>query len=746
MLQMLEPLLKPDVFARLKAAVGDGAMVTQAQLASVAIALQYDSDKLELAVLIPVPARRTSRINLRGAADASVPTLDPASVSGFINLRSAMDFVERGSDRGFVAPVSQLDGAFRALGVVAEGEGFLSLRKGEPLFRRTGSRLVYDDFDHLARWTLGDLRILGQSFQSTPIVAGLSVARYYNVLEPTREVRSTGQQNFTIFAPSTVETIVNGRTVERKLLQPGSYSLSDFPLAEGSNSVQLQIEDETGKRRVLTFDLYSNRELLDPGLTEFSAYAGVYAGPSRGGIRYSNDWTSAGFVRRGVTQRLTAGLNYQADARAQQAGTELLWGSPIGLVSFDLAASHSGGKSGVAAALTYEQLVGGSTDHPQSIRAAVEWRSPHFAVPGNFPTTQSVALLVSAGYSLTLGRDTYVSVDGQFRRDRFDQRNSYALRASSGLRIGEGLSLVAEADYVRDRDDGERVIRIGLRKRFGPRAQAQVDIDNHGALRSSVQASGGAGIGAWTAGADLDRIHGDTSLNANGTLLTNRFELGVNQFAAYAGDNHRMENVRTSVRAGASLAFADGMFSVGRPIQDSFLIAEPHSSLHGKQVRVDPQQKSENARSGALGGGVEGALSAYSPRMIVYDVPEAPAGYDIGQGNVQLVPPYHSGYKLVVGSDYHLLVIGRLLDRDGEPVSLLAGKAIDLKAPKRPAVTMFTSRNGKFGAQGLRAGKWRIEMPTDGGTTIYEIEIKDDPSGTVRLGDIRPLAEERGVR
>ena len=123
---------------------------------------------------------------------------------------------------------------------------------------------------------------------------------------------------------------------------------------------------------------------------------------------------------------------------------------------------------------------------------------------------------------------------------------------------------------------------------------------------------------------------------------------------------------------------------------------------------------------------------------MIYDVPDAPAGYDLGAGNVQIVPPYKAGYHLEVGSDYHLLVIGRLLDRNGEPVSLLAGKAIDLKAPKRPAVTMFTSRGGKFGAQGLRPGKWRIEMPTEGGATIYEIDVKDDPSGTVRLGDIRP--------
>jgi outer membrane usher protein len=129
--------------------------------------------------------------------------------------------------------------------------------------------------------------------------------------------------------------------------------------------------------------------------------------------------------------------------------------------------------------------------------------------------------------------------------------------------------------------------------------------------------------------------------------------------------------------------------------------------------------------------------------MLAFDVPDAPPGYDLGSGNVQLLPPYRAGYKLEVGSDYHLLVLGRLLDPEGEPISLLAGKAIDLEAPKRPGITMFTSRDGKFGAQGMRPGKWRIEMPTVP-PTVFEVDVIDSPTGTVRLGDIHPVGHGRG--
>jgi outer membrane usher protein len=746
LMQMLEPILKPDVLARLKAAIGASDSVTAQQLAAEMILLSYDSQKLALSLAIPVTARRTSAMSLRAANDAGGETLQPASASGYINLRSAIDVIERGPQRGLMPPVSLIDGAARLFGVVAEGEGYLSLREGEPLLRRTGTRLVYDDIDRTMRWALGDVRPFGTSFQSTPTMGGLSVSRIYSILQPQREVRSTGSQSFSLFAPSTVETIVNGRTVERKLLQPGNYTLQDFPLAEGANDVRLQIEDETGKRRLVEFNLYSNRSLLDPGLTEFSAFAGVYARPTRAGVAYSNDWSASGFVRRGLNRRLTTGLNFQADRNAQQVGLELLGGSGIGLIGAEVAVSQRDGRTGYAASASFEKLIQeGSGEGSQSLRGLVEVRSADFAIPGVLLVREPMAMRVSAGYSMTFGRDAFLTLDGQYSKDRVQKEHRYSLRASGGIGIAEGLSLVSDIQFERGRSGHSALIRFGLRKRFGGRSYGQVDADSRGVVKSTFQSSGGRGIGAWSGSLDLTRDTSGASFNGNGTYTANRAELGVSQIATYDTGGGSIRDMRTSLRVGTSLAFADGALALGRPIQDSFLIASTHSSLRGKPVRLDPQDRSENARSGLLGAALEGGLSAHSPRLLIYDVPEAPAGYDLGAGNVGLLPPYRAGYKLTVGSDYHLLVIGRLLGSDGDPISLLAGKAIDLGAPKRPATTIFTSRAGKFGAQGLRPGRWRIEMPTEP-PTIYEIQIQDDPTGTVRVGDLRPVTARKGER
>jgi outer membrane usher protein len=505
--------------------------------------------------------------------------------------------------------------------------------------------------------------------------------------------------------------------------------------------VRLIIDDPTGKRRTIDFSVYSDLQLLEPGATEFSAFGGVYSEPGTSGIRYSRDWAASAFVRKGLSQQFTAGLNMQADSKAQQVGAEALLGTGLGLIGLDFAASRrERGGQGYAAGLTFQkEIAGGDTARGQSVRAAVEYRSAQFATPANFLEREPVEFQASAGYELSFGLDTYLALDGQFARDRVLEQTRYSARLSGGFRLGPAVAFIGEAQL--DRTSGHRgaVVRIGIRKRFGFASTAQAEVDSRGVARASIQTQGGSGVGAWSASGDLNRDGKVTALNGTASYSGNRGEFGIAQFAGYGSSGKGLSDIRTSIRAGTSISFADGIFAIGRPIQEAFLIADTHRSLNGNYVVVDPQGDSEHARSGALGPALDGNLVAYSPRTLIYNVPGAPPGYDLGAGNVQIRPPYKSGYHLRVGSDYHLLVIGRLLDRGGNPVALLAGKAIDVGAPKHPPIIMFTSRGGKFGAQGMRPGKWRIEMPTEGGPTIYQIDVTDDPSGTVRIGDVRPL-------
>jgi outer membrane usher protein len=134
------------------------------------------------------------------------------------------------------------------------------------------------------------------------------------------------------------------------------------------------------------------------------------------------------------------------------------------------------------------------------------------------------------------------------------------------------------------------------------------------------------------------------------------------------------------------------------------------------------------------------SLSSYSERVVTVDAVGAPAGVDIGQGSFKLFPGYRSGYVLEVGSDYHVTAMGTMLNLDGQPIALVSGKATELAHPDRNPVTLFTNRQGRFGATGLAPGQWRIEM-LDANKSVYVITIPQDAEGIVRLGDVTPAKE-----
>ena len=98
------------------------------------------------------------------------------------------------------------------------------------------------------------------------------------------------------------------------------------------------------------------------------------------------------------------------------------------------------------------------------------------------------------------------------------------------------------------------------------------------------------------------------------------------------------------------------------------------------------------------------------------------------------------GYLLTVGSDYNVTALGTMINADGEPVALVSGTAREVTHPEREGITVFTNRQGRFGAAGLAPGKWRVEM-LDDARSVFIIDVPADAQGVLRVGEIRPSGE-----
>ncbi|MET0376683.1 MAG: fimbrial biogenesis outer membrane usher protein, partial [Rhizorhabdus sp.] len=585
----------------------------------------------------------------------------------------------------------------------------------------------------------GDLQPLGRGFQSLPEMAGLSLYRSYGVLQPQRIARPRGDRSFSLSRPSTIEVEVNGQVVRRVQLEPGNYDLRDFPFTQGSNDVRLLIVDDTGRSQVLGFNIFLDQAQLGRGLTEFGLYAGVLTASGRRGIRYGDDLAATGFVRHGFSDRLTLGANLQGDRRVQMGGGEALWSTPIGNLSLNASLSHDRYRGlGHAVVLTFQRVVTGGPLGGDSLNLFVERRSKDFAVLGTFLNQNPFAWEVGGGYARPLTPRLFAGVDGRYSRGRGLQPDVYNARASAGLRVSDRLSLTAEARYEKDDFARRFAGLLTATLRLGRYSNLRADFDTRfDRARLSYSTFRGQGVGAYNVVADLDRSDAGSGINVAANYFANRAELGFSHFGTFENTFGNSQAQRSSLRLASSVAFADGALSIGRPIYDSFAIVRGHRSLEGASIELERTPFGHIAETGALGSAVHPSLPAYIDRTITVDAPTAPGTADLGSGAYRVVAPDRGGYLLTVGSAYNVTAIGRLLTAEGEPVALASGTITELGQPTREPLTVFTNREGRFGAVGLAPGRWRIELGDEGKST-FVIDVPDDAKGILQVGELRP--------
>lgn len=736
--ELLSRTLSPDAVEPLRPLAEPGVTAPLSWFAERGLPLTFNPRSLELNVEIPASARSRQTIGLADLDRATYGDFaSPEDFTAYLNLRTSTDYTHVSNSReGFSDPLISLDGAARFGGVVLESEA--TWDTGDRGFSRDGTRFVYDDVGRMNRWTFGDLQPQGRGFQGVQDMAGISVARSYNLMEPQRNVAPRGGRSFTLDRASTVEAFVNGRSVRTIRLDPGSYDVSDFPFVQGSNDVELVIVDDTGRREVVSFSLFIDRTQLAPGLSEYGFYSGVRSNRDSDGIDYSSDFTASGFYRYGLNENLTLGGSFQYAEDASMIAGETVWGSPWGTVGADLALSRiESAGNGWATNITFDRLIQGENGST-SIVAGFEARSRRFGAAGQLNPDNPFVFNASLGLNRSFGDSSFVGAQVRYAKARDAFEDEQSVRLTYGRRLSVNMNAIFDAEWSSGGLAEGVNFRVAVVRRFGDTGSVRAEYDTQGdRARLGYQSSGGQGVGAWSASANLDAQSDLYGLNGSAAYAANRADLGIAHTTAYDQVNSEISDQRTSFRAASSIAFAGGRFAVGRPINDGFVIVQPYAGARDVTVEVEPSPEGYYARSGLMGPALYGQISAYSPRTVIYDAPEAPPGFDVGQGAIRTLAPYRAGYLVTVGSDYGVTAIGRLLKPDGQPLALIAGVAVEQGGEGR-RVEVFTNRAGSFGAGGLKQGRWRIEMPGEIPLN-YDLIVPETPDGVARIGDLRPV-------
>jgi len=200
--------------------------------------------------------------------------------------------------------------------------------------------------------------------------------------------------------------------------------------------------------------------------------------------------------------------------------------------------------------------------------------------------------------------------------------------------------------------------------------------------------------------------------------------------------SNKKSNYFSRAELASALVFSGDKIAIGRPVGDSFAIIEPYSNLSSNRIDVDISDEGSRVHSDGLGAMVIPDLPAYSEQIISYEVTDLPPGYDLGEGVFALNPGFRQGYSLKVGSDAIITAMGSLFDKQtGEPISLLAGKAISQTDENFAALDFFTNRTGRFAISGLKPGSYLLKLNSEGVRT-YQLVISDDSGALLRLGKI----------
>lgn len=713
--------------------------LTLSQLRQRGLEINFDPSLLNIVATFPL--LKVSSISLLGR-EPPVPedSFSQANFASGLSFFATNTFSHRDTaalEQGFgdtavdVAGFTTL-GGFEGWSLFYEAD---FLENDEKEFSRQDVTLIRDNFEKGLRYSIGDISPQVGELQSTPDLLGLSVERDYREINPFKNINPRGRSNFTLDRAAEVSFEVNGTIVDTQNLEPGEYSISDFPLTFGANDVRVFVDDGTSRIEVANFSTFVDFDLLDAGLSDYGLSVGLLREDGTGRrIRYESDPVITGFYRKGINQNLT--LGGQAEVREGHAliGTSAVYGNRIGLVGIETAvSSRKEIGTGYSAILRYES----------QIRTRSNW-------------------LIDTDLQFNYRSDKFVDLTSEIAAGEF-----WSVNAAAAFTKGS-LSWVVAASIAETNELMTRAISTSLFKTFSrfsvsldyrysqtenEESNDQFNISvrvplTNSSLRSSYRSrddeyqltwtkpSGfDAGVGSITR-AEFAKNSTSSVYEIDAAYIGSRFEIDA-QHSSTQFDAPDLESVSiTDFSLGTSVGYADGKFAYGRPFSRGFVIVDKHKTLRGNKVFAKQTDGETNITSAKLlGTALVPINQSYSEQRVLFEVDDLPIGYDIGSGEVRLFPGNLAGYRYTIGSDAANTVLGRVAWPDSTPLSLTAGKLVSVDGGKD--IVVFTNRTGRFVAEKVPFGKFEMTFIRDGESYSVDLELEEtNIPGLVETGSL----------
>ncbi|WP_313446458.1 hypothetical protein [Brevundimonas sp.] len=740
---LIDPLLTPEAQAELAARLQGVESFAPEEINNTGIQLDYDPEQLAVLVLRIDPTKRSVEALFQGGRPEE-PGLPPQTFSAYLNSSIALQRFQSSGD--FSKPSVFLNGAVRFGSVVFEADvqGREDLFSGEYEVERRYARFVYDQPEAYRRWYVGDLEPEIRGRQGFAELGGVGVSRQRQRFDSFRNNILSGGRELVLQEPSTVRVLRNGIFVREFRLDPGQYDLSQLPLETGSNDIQIEIQNDSGRVQTVAYSAYLDAIDLEPGDYEYGAYLGAVDTSVLGSPRYDGGQLAfTGFWRKAFVGRPALGIGIQASEDAQTlTGQSQLILKNGARARLDAAVSNSDQGGGYAFALGFDHFID-LGDTYDSWTVVADYTSEDFATISDPLAQNATSWIFSGGYSHQFSMDWLANLSASYRMSRSALAgDSYSIAATSTYRFAPQWSAQVGLEYTDFgvtaggfRSDGfGATFALIWQPRYDRRAEARYSsARNSGSARFQQSSENRVGALGYSIASTYD--DGPATLSGQVDYIANRFDATVSHTAFGSSFSNISDEQVTTLRVGSSISTAGGKTAIGRNIYDSFAIVYPHESIEDHSVIVGDslQGGRYTGRSGLLGGAVANNLGSYVNQSIRYDVINPPRGYNIGDGVARVHPAYRSGYAIEVGSAKFVSALGRLVGNAGRPVALMSGRIRPADDPTAAPELFFTNSVGRFAMQNLEPGKrYRVELfstPALG----FEFTVPADNEGLLDL-------------
>ena len=737
--EVISPLLSPLGLERLAQAIGTDPYVGTERLAEAGIELRFDMSSLQVDVESIAPSLRLVQ-ELATSNDRfgrAPPTIEASDFSAYMSLAANLEYTEGQFADGLRDPDILGFGAMRIGRFALQYEGGLTQRgtSGYGLYRRF-VRGIYDLEERDIRLSAGDLQAETLSIFGTQSLGGLGIERRRRNFSPFEPVFELGGRRIQVASPSTIEIVSNGQVVRTIPVDEGIYDLRELPLLVGSNDVDIVIRDAAGRTSITNFSYFYDPVDLEVGDYEYGAHIGFVSSFANLQPDYTDQIAATGFYRRAISPSLLLGGAVQLSEDIQALAGEIRWVPQFlpGVLNSELAISNGDGGVGVSARAGYRwgrsTAIGG-----QQFTLLADYESSTYQNLSRPRFLNERRFSVTANYGQNITRLTYVSGGvSYFERSSIPARTTIFADLSHQFR--PRLRGTLGAEYGRNDGFGNSFgVRIGLTYLLGGSSRATGSYESRRDLyRASYSKALENRVGAVGYDASLQSVGGRSLADASMRYRGNRFEGRLLVSGSGQGLDGVFDTRRAQMQISTSLAFADGMFGIGRPIRDGFAVLGPHPSIDGEVVVGNRLNGGEyQARSGPLGAAVMPNILGYQTREVLYDIDAQDNIYDVGEGSDRIRVPTSGGARVVVGNFRFVSAIGTLFAGD-EPVSLATGTITSQTDEGFPTGQFFTNSIGRFSIIGLAPGeRYDVEL-RDG--TGFSFEVPSDSTSILRISDI----------